>query len=493
MTVEELLNSVLREIKPNPEDELKVEKLSEKITDALKSETKALGLNVEVEIYGSVAKGTWLKGDVDLDVFLIADVDVPREKLIHDGLESAKRVFRSLGDRWIERYADHPYVEGWIEGVRVDVVPCYRAKPGEWLTAVDRTPYHTKYIKSRLTGEALDQVRLLKKFTKGIGVYGADIKTGGFSGYLCELLIVNYGGFIKTLEEASKWGRRVIIDINNYYNGRLGDLKKKFQHPLVVVDPVDPNRNVAAAVRLETLCNFIMASKCFLKRPSKVFFNPPNPMKLTEAAFKEKLESRGLDLIAVSFKAVEAVPDVLWGQLYRTLDSLKALLENWGFKVYRARAWTDERELTVFMFELESSILSRLKIHVGPPIFSRELWNFLSKHLKSRGSTGPWIEGDRLVIEVERRFKDVKELFDYFLKMDGGASVGVRDRVAEAIGRGFKVLRNMEIWSLMSSNVDFNMFVSEFLDGLPMWLKAWLEEAEFDKTRDFEARQPNDV
>ena len=160
MTVEELLNSVLREIKPNPEDELKVEELSEKITDALKSETRALGLNVEVEIYGSVAKGTWLKGDVDLDVFLIADVDVPREKLIHGGLESAKKVFRSLGGRWIERYADHPYVEGWIEGVRVDVVPCYRVKPGEWLTAVDRTPYHTKYIKSKLTGEALDQVRL---------------------------------------------------------------------------------------------------------------------------------------------------------------------------------------------------------------------------------------------------------------------------------------------------------------------------------------------
>jgi tRNA nucleotidyltransferase (CCA-adding enzyme) len=494
VTVEELLNDVLREIKPSSEDELKVREISEKITDALKSEARALGLNVEVEIYGSVAKGTWLKGDVDLDVFLMADMDVPKEKLISDGLESARKVFKSFGGRWVERYADHPYVEGWIDGVRVDVVPCYRVKPGEWLTAVDRTPYHTKYIKSKLASEALDQVRLLKKFTKGVGVYGADIKTGGFSGYLCELLIVNYGSFIKTLEATSKWGRRAIIDVNKYYSGRLGDLKKKFQHPLIVVDPVDPNRNVAAAVRLETLCNFIIASKCFLKKPSKVFFNPPNPMKLTETAFKEKLESRGLDLVAVSFGAIEAVPDVLWGQLYRTLDSLKALLENWGFKVYRARAWTDERELTVFMFELESSILSRLKVHMGPPVFSRELWSFLDKHLRrGKTSTGPWIEGDRLIIEVERRFRDLKDLFDFFFKVDGGVSVGVRGRVAEAIGRGFKVLRNMELWNLMGSNVDFNMFVSEFLDGLPMWLKAWLEEAEFDKTRNVEARQPTDV
>ena len=30
---------------------------------------------------------------------------------------------------------------------------------------------------------------------QGIGVYGAEIKVGGFSGYLCELLVMKYGGF----------------------------------------------------------------------------------------------------------------------------------------------------------------------------------------------------------------------------------------------------------------------------------------------------------
>ncbi|MBS7618527.1 hypothetical protein KEJ25_08035, partial [Candidatus Bathyarchaeota archaeon] len=291
-------------------------------------------------------------------------------------------------------------------------------------------------------------------------------------------------------EAASKWDRRTIIDIDKYYRGRLGEVKKKFQHPLVVVDPVDPNRNVAAAVRLETLCTFIMASKCFLRKPSKAFFYPSKPVKLTESAFKAKLESRGLDLVAVSFGAVEAVPDVLWGQLYRTLDSMKALLENWDFKVYRAKAWTDERGLTIFLFELESSILSRLKRHTGPPVFSEEFWNFLGKHLrKDRTSTGPWVEGDRLVVEVDRRFRDVKDLFECFLKADGGISVGVREKIAEVIGRGFKVLKNMELWSIMSENAELNLFISEFLDGLPMWLKTWLEEAEatFDKTRNVEA------
>lgn len=491
MTIEELLNDVLKEIKPSPEDELRVKKISEDVTNTLKSEAKALGLNVEVEIYGSVAKGTWLKGDVDLDIFLIADTSIPREELISNGLKSARRMFEILGGKWIERYADHPYIEGWIDGVRIDVVPCYRAEPGKWLTAVDRTPYHTRYIRSKLTGEALDQVRLLKKFTKGIGVYGADIKTGGFSGYLCELLIVNYGGFLKTLEAASKWSRRTIIDIDGYYHGRFGELKKKFPHPLVVVDPVDSNRNVAAAVRPETLYTFIVASKCFLRKPSRVFFNPPRPLELTEDVFKVKLEDRGLDIVAVVSGVVETVPDVLWGQLYRTLDSMKALLENWDFKVRRAKVWTDERELTVFIFELENSILSRLKLHMGPPVFSEEFWNFIRKHSGEYSAPiGPWIEGERLVVEVDRRFRDAVSLLEYYLKIDGGVSIGVRGKVAEAIRRWFKVLRNEELWSIMSINRDFNLFISEFLDGSPMWLKAWLEEAKgvFDKTSDVETR-----
>jgi tRNA nucleotidyltransferase (CCA-adding enzyme) len=46
----------------------------------------------------------------------------------------------------------------------------------------------------------LGEVRLLKKFMKGTGVYGAEIKIGGFSGYLCELLILKYRSFAQTIE-----------------------------------------------------------------------------------------------------------------------------------------------------------------------------------------------------------------------------------------------------------------------------------------------------
>jgi tRNA nucleotidyltransferase (CCA-adding enzyme) len=64
----------------------------------------------------------------------------------------------------------------------------------EWLSATDRTPF-IHYVKKRLGKTLQDDVRLLKKFMQGIKVYGAEIKTGGFSGYLCELLILHYGSF----------------------------------------------------------------------------------------------------------------------------------------------------------------------------------------------------------------------------------------------------------------------------------------------------------
>jgi len=95
----------------------------------------------------------------------------------------------------------------------VDIVPCYDAKSGEWQSATDRTPYHTNYIRARLDKQLRGDVRLLKKFMQGIGVYGAEIKVGGFSGYLCELLIMKYGSFEATLHAFAKYNKRVVIDI----------------------------------------------------------------------------------------------------------------------------------------------------------------------------------------------------------------------------------------------------------------------------------------
>ena len=126
---------------------------------------------------------------------------------------------KAAGDaEQLERFAEHPYLEIFIEGYRVDIVPCYDAKPGEWQSATDRTPYHTDYIRSRLKQEAyVTKCGLLKRFMQGIGVYGAEIKIGGFSGYLCELLVMKFGSFAKVVEAFAHYNQRIVVDIEGFY------------------------------------------------------------------------------------------------------------------------------------------------------------------------------------------------------------------------------------------------------------------------------------
>ena len=97
---------------------------------------------------------------------------------------------------------------------------------------------------------------------------------GGFSGYLCELLIIHYGSFTKTLEAFAKYTPRMAIDIENYYAGREKELKLLFDEPLVVIDPVDKGRNVASAVKPDKIYTLVGAARAFLKTPNEDFFFP---------------------------------------------------------------------------------------------------------------------------------------------------------------------------------------------------------------------------
>ncbi len=73
---------------------------------------------------------------------------IPRKNLGDMGLRIAKKAAGNA--KQVERFAEHPYLQIFIDDYRVDIVPCYDAKPGEWQSATDRTPYHTDYIQATL-------------------------------------------------------------------------------------------------------------------------------------------------------------------------------------------------------------------------------------------------------------------------------------------------------------------------------------------------------
>ena len=419
---------------------------------------------------GSVAKDTWLKENPDIDIFMRLPTSIPRKNLGDVGLKIAKKAAGTYEQ--VERFAEHPYLEVFVEGYRADIVPCYDAKPGEWQSATDRTPYHTDYIQEHLNAELRGEVRLLKKFMQGIGVYGAEIKVGGFSGYLCELLIMKYGSFHNAIKSFARYNKRLTIDVENYYAERENELALLFPEPLVIVDPVDKGRNVASAVQPEKLYILVGASRAFIKKPNETFFYPPKTKPLSSEELKQKLCSRGSSTVFLAVDQASAVPDVLWGQLYKTKRSLYKMLELSDYKILKDAVWSNEKSLSIFIFELEDSVLPNIKKHFGPPLEREpECESFLAKYADNKKViSGPFIENDRWMVELTRKTTDVAVLLREKLA-DGGKNSGVAELIAKSVPKNLDILVNDQIGEAYAANSDFAEFVTDFIDGKPFWLK----------------------
>ena len=469
--IEAITQQVLKKITPSKDDRAKVDAITRELEQKAVLACKQEGVPAIVRVEGSVAKDTWLKENPDIDIFMRLPTSIPRKNLGDIGLKIAKKAAGAYEQ--IERFAEHPYLQIFVEGYRVDIVPCYDAKPGEWQSATDRTPYHTDYIKKHLSARLRGEVRLLKRFMQGTGVYGAEIKVGGFSGYLSELLIMKYRSFSETLRAFAGYNKRLVIDTENYYADRENELSLLFPELLVIIDPVDKGRNVASAVQPQKLYSFVGAARAFLKKPDVAFFYPPKTQALPVASLKSQLESRGSSIVFLVVDQVSAVPDVLWGQLYRTKRSLHRLLELNDYKMLKDAVWSNEKTVSVFTFELEGQVLPNIKKHLGPPLEREaEGENFLAKYAGNESViSGPYIEDGRWIVEVPRKTTDAAALLKEKLA-DGGKTAGVAELIAQSIRKNHKILVNAEIGAVYEENVDFAEFLTDFLSGKPFWLKT---------------------
>lgn len=469
--IDALTKRILEKITPKKKDYEKVEALTKALEKKVALACEQEGVNAIVRVEGSVAKDTWLSENLDIDIFMRLPTSIPRKNLGDVGLKIAKK---AAGDaKQVERFAEHPYLEIFIDSYRVDIVPCYDAKPGEWQSATDRTPYHTDYIKTHLGKELRGEVRLLKKFMQGIDVYGAELKVGGFSGYLCELLIMKYGSFAQTIRAFAQYNRRVVIDIEGFYADRGKELSLLFPEPLVIVDPVDKGRNVASAVQPQKLYTFIGAARAFLKKPNESFFYPPKPEVLSSEVLKNQLRNRGSSTVFLVIGELNAVPDVLWGQLYRSKRALRTLLELNDYRVLKDGVWSNEKSLSVFMFELEQQVLPNVKRHLGPPLEREaECEKYLSKYAGyERVISGPYIEDGRWMVELPRKNTDAAVLLKEKL-VDGGKNAGVAELIAKTMQKNLEVLVDDEVLHVYEENADFAAFLTDFLLGKPFWLKT---------------------
>ena len=412
MTIE---SEILKSIRPTSAQDKKVVSVVEELSDKVVAEARKLNAHVETMLVGSVAKGTHLK-DPDIDLFMLFPESTPLDQLKEVGLEIGRRVLKGR-----EHYAQHPYVRGMYDGFQVDLVPCFRIRDTRHkMSAVDRTPFHTEFVKKNLKKGMADQVRLLKRFMKGIGCYGAEAKVQGFSGYLCELLIMRFGGFRATLKAAAMWKVGEAIELPDHPG-------KEFPETLTFVDPVDPTRNVASAVAVETLLRFVAASREYLASPAEKYFYPvPQdvwPIEKIVAAAGDRLGK----VVSLSFPKLDLIDDVIYPQLRKSLASATALLARSDFEVEKTTIHVDG--ITHMLVEVKSLALPKARKHRGPPVNSENANEFLSKW-RTLGISEPYVEGGRWYVMANREFTRADELLRSKLtEMTLGKDVKKVDRI----------------------------------------------------------------
>ena len=432
---------MLERIKPGPSERKRLQEVSVALISRIESMAEGCGLELKAMLVGSAARGTWLAGDHDLDVFLGVGVE--------DDLEKALELARRISPDHREKYAEHPYIQARIDGFEVDLVPCYLVDDASHLrSAVDRTPFHNRYVKQRIAGLE-DEVLLLKQFMKGGGVYGSELRVGGFSGYLAELLVLCYGSFAAVIEAASLWKPGLKLDLEG--RGRVEQAD-----PLVVVDPVDPGRNVAAALTLNRMLQFALAARTFMARPDIEFFfaNPPAP--LSDREIEALMEERGTLPLLIEFAAPDVVEDVLYPQLRKAESSVNALLERKGFSILRSDVISYSNRAALLL-EMEVWRLSRACRREGPPVWQADhISRFLAAHPKTL--SGPYVKDGRLVVEEERRYAQAADLLAAEL-----ASLSLGRHISASIRSGYKIYAGKELLAIKDDG--YRIFLAEYFQA----------------------------
>jgi tRNA nucleotidyltransferase (CCA-adding enzyme) len=413
---ENKINTVIQQAakssEPSKPKQVKLEKISKEIQREIAT-FKDSRIS-RVLMGGSFAKGTWLENDTDIDFFVMIEPTVERKEFEELGKSIGYHALRKY--KPYLRYSEHPYVEGKVDGTRVNIVPCYRVEKNKWKSAADRSPFHTDFMQDKLNENLKSQVRVLKKFLKAVGIYGSQIAVSGFSGYVTEVLILKYGSFEDVLKIFSVLKPNQIISLDPPDENVI----QKFTSPIIIIDPIDSNRNLGAAISADCVAKFVLASRQFLKNPSTEFMKKYGKSK---PKIIKQIES---NLLIIEFKIHKRSPDILWGQLKRKLTSISKMLSNSRFEIIKKYCYTDEEKRAVFIFMFQFASLPKITVNRGPEVYLR---TETDAYMKKRGSNSimMWTDGMRIQSIEQTKMISIKQYVNDIIKKDikSGSQTGV--------------------------------------------------------------------
>jgi tRNA nucleotidyltransferase (CCA-adding enzyme) len=396
---------VLKKITPTKKQRKEIEHAIDALQKQVSKEINKTGLPITIELVGSTAKDTYIRTAVDIDLFLVFPTTTSREQLQRNGLAIGRAILTNQE----ECFAEHPYVRGMYHGHKTEIVPCYKIESAsQKLSAVDRTPLHTDYVRKHLKEAQKKDVRLFKQFLRGIGCYGAEAEIEGFSGYLCEILIIKFKTFQRLITAAQHWRPGEVLTLTKTPIPR-------FETPLIFIDPVDSERNVASALSNDKFDLFRAACKAYAKQPRLTFFFPkalsPWPLE------KIKKEIGNKEYVGVRLPKPDIIPENLYPQVRKAVRSITELCTHYGFQILDTHFYIDKKEVYILLHP-QSMLLPKTVVHPGPPItLKKNIDEFLEKWKDSpRVRKEPYEKNNRIYIDIERDYTDIHDLLQRQVK-----------------------------------------------------------------------------
>jgi tRNA nucleotidyltransferase (CCA-adding enzyme) len=390
--MDRILRKILNGIKPSAKERKELLVKVDRVVGAINKEIGSLGIDANCVVGGSVAKDTFLKKDHDCDLFVKFN---PKYKDLSRNLSKVMKKFN------VDRvHGSRDYFQFRKYGVNFEVVPVLNISlSSEAKNVTDNSPMHVHWVKNF---KVQNEIRLAKAFCKGIGVYGAESYIKGFSGHVLDILVVHYGGFLKLLKASSKWKAKTVIDPEKYHKNALKKLNKaKVYSPLIVIDPVQDERNAAAALGVEKFEIFKVKAKEFLKKPTLEFF------VRKEKSLKDiRFSAKGKDLILLDIEPKKGKKDVVGAKLLKCCEMILKQIGLSGFTVIES-GWNWKR----FYFIVKKELLSEFFEREGPPLTAKKN----VKMFKSKNSR-TFVKGKRVCATIKRKHCEIHSLVKDLIK-----------------------------------------------------------------------------
>ncbi len=428
LSLDEIEKTIIEQVSVDEEVHREVEHTLDILIEKINMHLVAMSVAGRVEKQGSFVRRTYLDEDDSYDLLLVLQKDErPKTHMILDTLVKRLKKDR-VGKSFIQVIkitGKIPYLRIIANGLLVHLFTGFNISPGEKKISIfDLIPLHTDYILAHMRSEQKKEVLLLKKFTKTIGVYRTEIGATGFNGYLCELLILFYGTFRKTLEAISKWKPRVLIDIKKNKE-KIEDVDAptieliQGYYPLFVSDPLSLRDNVAADVSLDQFNSIIAAANIYLTAPSLKFF-VYYPVSLPSfSTLAEKIKDSGTTIIVLSSDRLHQESEVCWQKSLAIKKAVEKELKHNKYVIDRINPFTTDEKYGIIISLY--SPYPRFTIRKEGPLITngKDSLKFLHEYSTNANIiSGPYIEDRRWVIYLTNKGQHINEFISSLLKQN---------------------------------------------------------------------------